>query len=74
MACVLNTNEDMDEIKVRFLHPHGPAASFSFPRPLDILKIKSDEVRAILNPVTATRRTYSLSQSEMVLCSKLESK
>jgi len=53
------------------LHPHGPAASFTFPRPLDNLEIEMNDVLAKLSPKTATGRTYSLTNSVMLLCSRL---
>ena len=71
LSCVVGKNQEKDEITVSFLHPHGPSTSFTFPSHADILSVSSREVKAILNPQTATGRTYTLSRAEMVMCNKL---
>jgi len=74
MGCVIDKIDETEEMKISFLHPHGPSASFSFSRHLDNLIVKSTDVITTLNPKTATGRTYILPPSEMLLCSRLVQK
>ena len=39
LAYVLDTNRETEEATVSFLHPHGPAPSFLYPRNPDVLSI-----------------------------------
>lgn len=65
LGCVLNTNHDSNEAEVTFLHPKGPSTSFRYPNQPDILTISYQDVLGVVNPVTATGRTYSLTSCEM---------
>ncbi len=65
LACVLEVKPGSNEVMLSFLHPHGPAHSFVYPSPSDELIVDVSDVLMIVNPVTATGRTYALTQSEM---------
>ena len=39
LGCVIQTFAQQNEVEMNFLHPHGPAQSFHYPRPDDPLKI-----------------------------------
>ena len=34
---VIKTDNELQEVTVTFLHPHGPSNSFSYPDPADVL-------------------------------------
>lgn len=63
LACILERNEN--EYKISFLHPKGPANSFFYPEPNDILNIPGSTVLQKVDPTTATGRVYALSKQEL---------
>lgn len=65
LACIIAKNVDSGEVKVSFLHPRGPAPSFYYPKPNDILIVETHTLLKIVEPNTATGRTYTLSKEEM---------
>ena len=50
-----------DDVRVNFLHPHGPSPSFSYPHHPDILTVSVEDVLLCADPTTATGRVYTLS-------------
>jgi len=64
LGCVLQTMLDSSEVEVNFLHPHGPARSFKYPEPADILVMSCHDILTRVEPSTATGRTYTLSDEE----------
>ena len=56
---------ESNEVSLSFLHPHGPDNSFVYPSPPDELFVDASDVIMIVNPITVTGRTYTLSRSEM---------
>ena len=64
VACVL-VSEDSEQVRVSFLHPHGPSRSFKYPARPDISTIPVEDVLTIVDPRTATGHTYTLTQREM---------
>ncbi|CAJ1061238.1 uncharacterized protein LOC119727986 [Xyrichtys novacula] len=64
LACVKESISESHELQVTFLHPHGPAKSYTFPEPPDILTIDYHDVLTSVHPVTATGCTYSVSDKE----------
>ena len=71
LACVLETYPDSTEVKLTFLEPNGPSPSFKYPPRPDILIIPEKDILSIVDPQTATGRTYSLSEKETKKASKL---
>ena len=69
LGCVINTMPDTEEVEINFLHPYGPVKSFSYPRGGDIVVISCHDVLTVVNPSTATERSYTLSQAEIVAAS-----
>lgn len=65
LGYVLEKNEELDEVKITFLHPSGPATSFSYPRQADVLWVSVVDILKNVNPVTPTGRTYVLGQSDV---------
>jgi hypothetical protein len=64
LACILEVMIESSEVKLSFLHPHGPSASFVYPSQPDVLIVDASDVLMIANPVTITGRTYTLTKSE----------
>lgn len=71
LACILGKNNETAEVKVSFLHPEGPASSFFYPSSPDVLIVKSESLIKKVEPLTATGRTYKLSQKEMMESSEV---
>lgn len=67
LGYVLEKDEEHDEVKITFLHPCGPASSFSYPRHADVLWVSVVDILARVNPVTPTGRTYALGGSDVKL-------
>ena len=65
LACVLEVKPESNEVRLSFLHPPGPAKSFVYPSPSDELFVDASDILMIVNPITATGRTYTLTPSEM---------
>ena len=65
LACVLNSFPDKEEVDVTFLKPCGPSPSFTYPRTVDKLLVFVEQVLTLVDPITLTGRTYSLTQDEM---------
>jgi len=69
---VLNVIDD-SEFKATFLHPHGPSVSFRYPAVEDIRTLPLKNILIVVNPRTATGRTYTLSKEEQVIALKFGS-
>ena len=52
LACVLEVCSDNKEVKLTFLHPHGPSISFKYPEPQNILNIPTDDILTLVDPRT----------------------
>ena len=63
-ACVLEVDAKNGEVKVAFLHPHGPCRSFKYPSVPNILVIPTTDLLTKVNPWTTTGRAYTLTQRE----------
>ena len=64
LACILSVDSENAEVKVTFLHPHGPARSYSYPSIPDILTVPVNDLLARVTPKTATGRTYTITRKE----------
>ena len=64
LTCVLDTDSDNGEVKVTFLHPHGPSRSFKYPSIPDILTVPVSDILTKVNPRTAKGRVYTLTAKE----------
>lgn len=56
--------KDFDEATVKFLHPHGPSPSFTYPRREDILLVSLKDILSKVNVKTVNGRTYTITKSE----------
>lgn len=65
LACVLETYSDTLEVKLNFLTPKGPSNSFHYPLKPDILVVPYVNILTVVDPITATGRTYKITDIEM---------
>ena len=64
LAFALETEQEIAEVKVTFLHPRGPARSFKYPSTPDVLFVPSSDILTKVDPKTATGRTYTLGRKQ----------
>ena len=62
LACVLCLSPDESQVKLKLLHPPGPASSFKYPPSEPTITIAIKDVLTIVDPRTRTGRVYTLSQ------------
>lgn len=61
IGVVLEAEEELSDYLIKFMHPHGPARSFTWPRKDDTCWIPStDIIQKIDVPDTVTGRSYTL--------------
>ena len=66
LACVLGVCSDTNQVKLTFMHPHGPSNSFKLPDPHDINTIPMESILTLVDPrTTRSGRVYSLTKKEM---------
>ena len=58
LAFVLEVDDENAEVKLNFLHPHGPFRSIKYPSIPDILMVPLTDILTKVNPKTPTSRTY----------------
>ena len=63
-------DSDNSEVKLTFLHPHGPARSYKYPATPDILTVTVSEIVTKVYPRTATGHVYTLTKQENDLAAK----
>lgn len=68
LGCI-EQKDNNNMYRINFLHPKGPARSFFYPQPMDILVVPGYTLLQKVDPSTATGRTYTLSADEMKLSS-----
>ncbi len=62
----MQTFAEQNEVEINFLHPHGSARSFHYPRPSDLLTVSAVAVLPTgLQPTTSTGRAYTLNAHEL---------
>ena len=52
LACVLGVCSDTNQVKLTFMHPHGPSNSFKYPDPHDINTIPKESILTLVDPRT----------------------
>ena len=61
LACVLRVCSDTNQLKLTFMHPHGPSNSFKYPGPHDINTIPMESILTLVDAgTTISGRMYSL--------------
>ena len=71
VAYLLEQYPNVNEVKLRFMHPSGPSASFKFPSKDDILVVPRDHILSKASPTTAIGRTYQLPEDQMIKASNI---
>jgi hypothetical protein len=67
LGCVLSVSEESNDVKISFLHPHEPSASYIYPATPHILWLPRSAILAKVSPNTATGHTYTLTTEETKL-------
>jgi hypothetical protein len=67
LGCVLSVSEESNDVKVSFLHPHGPSASYMYSAMPHILRLPQSAILAKVSRNTATGRTCALTSEETKL-------
>ena len=65
---MLEVCSDTKEVKLTFLHPHGPSNSFKYPEPQNIHTITMDDILTLVDPRTRSGRVYSLTKKRNDFC------
>ena len=63
LGCVLEYNEEYDEVKLTILHPHGPSRSFAYPSMPDVISLQRCDILTSVYPTT-TGCVYRLTKKE----------
>ncbi len=58
-------DKENSEVKLTFLHPHGPARSFTYSTSPDILIVSSSDILSKVDPSTRTGRAYYITANEV---------
>ena len=69
LAHVLEVCNDTKEVKLTFLHPHGPSNSFKYPESQHIHTIPMDDILTLVDPRTRSGYVYS-DKKEMTFATK----
>ena len=64
LACVLENDIDNAEVKLMFLHPHGPSRFFKYPATPDIIVLPTSNILTLVEPRTTTGRQYTIQQKD----------
>ena len=70
LACVLEISQESGQVKLTFLHPHGPSSSYKYPGNEDIRTVPMDHILTQVDPRTRTGRVYTLSKKEIKTASE----
>jgi hypothetical protein len=60
---VLDKNTEERTVKVNFLTPKGPSASFRYPERPDILNVPYSDILSTVNATTKTGRSYIVEET-----------
>ena len=67
---MLEVCSDTKEVKLTFLHPHGPSNLFKYPETQNIHTIPMDDILTFIDPRTRGGHVYSLTKKEMTFATK----
>ena len=65
LGYVMKVDVNARLVEVNFLHPKLFAQSYVYPSQQDILEVDPTDILTLVNPSTATGRTYSLTANEI---------
>ncbi|GBM71628.1 hypothetical protein AVEN_246210-1 [Araneus ventricosus] len=62
---IMECYDEYNDYKIMFMHPHGPSALYTWPKPLDVCWIPYEHIMKIVSaPSTTTGRTYKITPEE----------
>ncbi|GBO40968.1 hypothetical protein AVEN_170674-1 [Araneus ventricosus] len=62
---IVECYDEYNDYKIMFMHPHGPSASYTWPKFLDVCWIPYEHImKIVFSPSTNTRRTYKITPEE----------
>ena len=67
LACVFEIIQEDSQVKLTFLHPHGPSSSYKYPGTQDICTVPMDNILTLVDPRTKTGRVYTLRKKLQLL-------
>ena len=67
IGLVIEKDEHEEDLKIKFMHPHGPSPSFVWPSFEDICWVPNNEILCkIDSPSTKTGRSYVVSETDIL--------
>ena len=67
IGLVLEKDEEQEDLRIKFMHPHGPSPSFVWPSTEDLCWVLYNHILCkIDSPITTTGRSYTISETDMV--------
>jgi hypothetical protein len=68
LECLLSVSEESHDVKINFLHPHGPSAPYIYTAMPHVLPLPESEILSKVSPnSTTTRCLYTLTSEETKL-------
>ncbi|GBM70128.1 hypothetical protein AVEN_240797-1 [Araneus ventricosus] len=62
---IMECYDEYNDYKIMFMHPHGPSALYTWPKPLDACWIPYEHIMKIVSaPSTNIGRTYKITPEE----------
>ena len=65
LGMVMSLNQREREVAINFLHPHGPARSFTYPERPDNHVVGMGDILTTAHPTITTGRIYTLKKEHM---------
>ena len=70
LACVFEIIQEDSQVKLTFLHPHGPSNPYKCPGTQDIHTVPIDSILTLVDPRTRTGHVYTLRKKLQLLLKK----
>jgi hypothetical protein len=67
LGCVLSVSEELNDMKISFLYPHGPSASYMYPAMPHILWLSQSSILAKVSPNVPSQVNCASSVNKMYL-------
>jgi len=64
VSYTLETQSDIEEVTLSFLHPHWPSRFFQYPSRPDVFRVSCSDILTKANQTPATGRVYKLSRDD----------
>ena len=63
---IIEMDYEQNDVKASFMHPHGPASTFRWPRREDICWVPTEHILAVIDISTATGRSYTIDSNTAI--------